>query len=47
MYFSVRKMSSLRLFNKCRYTLFSFDTVTEVLKRIERTMKDEHIIAVS
>jgi hypothetical protein len=47
-YFSVRKISNLRLFNKCRYnTLFTLDTVTEVLKKIKRKMKDEHIIAVS
>lgn len=47
-YFSVRKMSNLRLFNKCRYhTLCTLDTVTEVLEKIERKMKDEHIIAIS
>jgi hypothetical protein len=47
-YLSVRKMSSLRLFNKCRYhTLCTRDTVTEVLEKIEREMKDEHIIAIS
>jgi len=47
-YFSVRKMSNLRLFNKCRHhTLCTLDTVTEVLEKIERKMKDEHIITIS
>jgi len=40
-YFSLRKMSNLRLFNKCRYhTLFILDTVTELLEKIERKVKD-------
>jgi len=40
-------MSNLRLFNKCRYhTLCTLDTVMEVLEKIERKMKDEHIISI-